>query len=131
MVPPLILSRSFSVDRVALKIAGCDQLVVGEPDLTISRLRGLAAGFEICLEGQESFDELNARDAVDDPVQLTLAEASAAGPPGPRTVRRATDQRVEIHVKRVLNVILDSLEVGQWRGSNVHRDAYPFQTHRQ
>ena len=31
----------------------------------------------------------------------------------------------------MLDVVLDSPEVGQWRGSNVHRDAYRLHPHRQ
>ena len=70
-------------------------------------------------------------DLPDDAVELALVERAAELPALAEPVGRAADERVEVGVERVGDVLLDALEVGVLRGLEVDDDADAAQLHRQ
>ena len=87
-----------------------------ELQVAAGRLRVLLAGREVGLVDAQDLDELDALDLADDPEELALVERAAELPAVAEALGRAADERVQVRVERVGDVLLDALEVGVvWR----------------
>ena len=78
------------------------------------------AGLEDCspvsqvrLVDAQDLHELDAVDRVHDAVQLALVERAAERPARARARRVAADERVQVRVERVRDVLLDARGVGE------------------
>ena len=91
----------------------------------------LLAGLEVRLVDAQDLHELDAVDRVHDAVQLALVERAAERPAARRGRRRAADERVEVRVERVRDVLLDARGVGERRGLQVDDDGQAAEAARQ
>ena len=96
------------VRRLDDVLAGGDQLVGLEHDVRPGRLGRLLAGHEVRLVDPQDLHELDAVDGVDDPVQLALVERAPERPAVAGAGRVAADERVQVRVQRVRDVLLDA-----------------------
>ena len=99
--------------------------------MALGRLRRLLAGADVRLVHPQDVHELDAVDPVDDSEQLALVQRAAEGPAVRRPPGRAADQRIQIDVERVQDVLLDALQIGQRRRPHVSDDAHASQSDRQ
>src|SRR6185437_5308600 len=89
---------------------GGDQLVGRQHQTAVGGLGSLLAGADVGLIHPQDVHELDSGDRVDDPEQLALVERTSQRPALGWPCRRAPDQRIEVDVERVGDVVLDALE---------------------
>src|SRR4051794_19622259 len=89
-------------------LAGREQLVRLQDDVRAARLGGLLARLQVRLVDAQDAHELDAVDGVHDAVELALVERAAERPAAPGAGRVAADERVQVRVERVRDVLLDA-----------------------